>query len=214
MQFIAPAALLIAAVGSASAAVTHAPKNACTVMQQASLINLNLLGCADLDVNVLSKLKPISKTETCKALQDGGLINLDVLGCANADVNVLSNGTKAPAKSASCSAKKTCTVMQEGLLNVNALGCLNLNVNLLNLLNLNLGVNKRAVNHHTKSSTTTKKATTTKATTTKTTTTKKPTATPKPSTCSTETCKILQKGGLLNLDLLGCVDANINVLSS
>ncbi|CAD6914276.1 unnamed protein product [Tilletia laevis] len=196
MQFIAPAALVLAAVGSASAAASHSPKNVCTVMQQASLINLDLLGCSNISASVLSKLKPVSKSETCKALQDGGLINLEVLGCSNVDVNILSDGTQAPSKSASCSAKKTCSVLQEGLLNVNALGCLSLNVN---LLNLGLDVNKRAASHQTK--------TTSKSTT------PKPTATPKPTTCPAETCKILQKGGLLNLDLLGCTDININILA-
>ncbi|CAD6979007.1 unnamed protein product, partial [Tilletia controversa] len=83
MQFTASIALLLlAAAGSASAAFVPASTDTCTVLQRASLINLDKLGCAKVSADVLSKTKPIAKSETCKALQDGGLINLDALGCA------------------------------------------------------------------------------------------------------------------------------------
>ncbi|KAE8194924.1 hypothetical protein A4X06_0g3781 [Tilletia controversa] len=185
MQFTASIALLLlAAAGSASAAFVPASTDTCTVLQRASLINLDKLGCAKVSADVLSKTKPIAKSETCKALQDGGLINLDALGCAKVEANVLADGTT---KSASCSAKKLCTVMQKGLLNVDLLGCTNVDLDVLGLAGVHLdgGHGKRKHAHL-------------------------PTPA-NPASCRAETCQILQKGGLGNLDLLGCGNVGAHV---
>ncbi|KAL9934748.1 hypothetical protein V8E36_006523 [Tilletia maclaganii] len=191
MKFAAPAILALAAAGSASAAVTKAPKNACQIIQKAVLINLDLLGCTTVDADILSKYPEVSKKAVCKAFQDGGLVNLEVLGCTSADLDILS-GSSTPAKAPSCSAAKTCKVLQEGLLNLNLLGCFSLGLSLGDILNIDLDVSKRGAP--------------------KVTTTKKPTSTPTKKACNSDSCSVLQKGGLLNLDLLGCTKVDVDIL--
>ncbi|KAK0543830.1 hypothetical protein OC846_006275 [Tilletia horrida] len=209
MKFSTSAACLLVAASAASAAKVPVHQDTCSVLQKNGLINLDVLGCSNITLSVLdAKAAPSKKASTCKALQEGGLINLNLLGCSNVNVDVLGgllhlglgvSKRGAPKVPPTCSAADTCSIFQKGFLNLDLLGCLNLNLDIL----------KRGAAHHT--STTTKKTTTTKPTATKTTTTAKPTSTPtKP--CNADTCSILQKGGLLNLDLLGCSNVNVDIL--
>ncbi|KAK0533905.1 hypothetical protein OC835_000275 [Tilletia horrida] len=203
MKFAAPATIALIAVGSASAAVTPAPKNVCSILQKASLINLDLLGCSNVDISILGSSK-ITKKQACKSLQQGGLVNLDVLGCSNADLDILSDdGTTAVGKT-TCSAGPTCSLLQKGLLDLNLLGCLNLS---LDILKRDEEIVERGAAHHTS------KTTTKTATPTKTTTTTKPTSTPTKKPCNNAAaCSILQKGGLINLGLLGCANIKVDIL--
>ncbi|KAK0544915.1 hypothetical protein OC861_005800 [Tilletia horrida] len=134
MKFFVPALLL---AGAASAAHLPVSKNVCQVLQKAELINLDLLGCSSVDVSILSKLKPVSKSTACKVLQEGGLVNLDVLGCSTADISVLSSDGTSVVPKATCSAKPTCKVLQTGLINIDLLGCATLGVS----------INLRAASH-------------------------------------------------------------------
>ncbi|CAD6888685.1 unnamed protein product [Tilletia laevis] len=198
MKFAAPAALILgASMASAAATPVKAPKDTCTIFQKAGLLNLDLLGCSKIDISILDLFfSPVTKPSTCQALQKGGLINLDILGCSEIDLSIFSFGVKkiAPVE---CSAESSCKVLQEGLINVNGLGCFDFGAN----------IGKRAQSPHTSTTKTTTKATTTKATTTKAT----PSATPS-GACNKQTCSILQKGGLINLNILGCSTIDVNVL--
>ncbi|KAE8251589.1 hypothetical protein A4X06_0g2619, partial [Tilletia controversa] len=113
---------------------------------------LDKLGCAKVGVDVLSKLKPVSKNETCKALQDGGLVNLSAFGCAQVEASVLADGSQSSgSKDGTCSAKKICSVIQKGALNADAFGCFNFDFDFFHLggLHFDGGNSKRGPpNHH------------------------------------------------------------------
>ncbi|CAD6938648.1 unnamed protein product, partial [Tilletia laevis] len=113
-------------------------------------------------------------------------------GCAQVEASVLADGSQSSgSKDGTCSAKKICSVIQKGALNADAFGCFNFDFDFFHLggLHFDGGNSKRKAPHHPHHNPT-------------------PGTPGKPTSCNAQTCEVLQKGGLANLNLVGCGKAS------